>query len=321
MLAAQVTPQGTLAAATYLGGSGADQATLIAVDPDGTVTLVGTSMSTDFPITMGAEPAVEDYVVARLRIADPSLPDAPCMALALENAASQIERPVAPGELVTLLGNHFGPDTGQGASADSSGSLPTSLAGVQVFFDDTPAPLLYVQSQQINAQAPFELAGKQSTAVHVEYRGVPSRTATIPVQATAPDFFFMQPPSTQAVMTDTEGTIFNSDGSANSPSNPAPVGSTVWILGTGGGVLTPPLATGAMTPMAPLSQLAPPVTVWVGGLQALVVYAGSSPTAPSGVFQIDFVVPPVAAASASVQASIGTASTNPQRTVTIAIKP
>jgi uncharacterized protein (TIGR03437 family) len=315
MYAAKVTPDGRLAAATYLGGSGSDQATLIAAGPDGTVTVVGTAMSTDFPITMGAEPAVEDYVVARLRIADTSLPEAPCMALALENAASQIERPIAPGELVTLRGNHFGPDLGFAATADSSGLLPTSLGGVQVFFDGTAAPLLYVQAQQINAQAPFELAGRQSTAVHVEYRSVASQTAQIQVRDAAPDFFRKLP--------STEGVIFNSDGSPNSPSNPAPVGSAVWILGTGGGAFAPPLTTGTMTPMAPLSQLAQPVTVLIDGALAQVVYAGSSPTAPSGVFQINFIVPPVQASAGThfVEASVGNAPTSSLRAVVIAITP
>jgi uncharacterized protein (TIGR03437 family) len=315
MYAAKVAPDGKLAAATYLGGSGADQATLIAVDPDGTVTVVGTTMSTDFPITTGVDPVVEDYVVARLRISDTSLPDAPCLALALENAASQMERPIAPGELVTLRGNHFGPDLGFAATVDSSGLLPTSLGGVQVFFDGTPAPPLYVQAQQINAQAPFELAGRQSTAVHVEYRSVASQTAQIQVRDAAPDFFRKLP--------STEGVIFNSDGSPNTPSNPAPVGSEVWILGTGGGAFTPPLTTGTMTPMAPLSQLAQPVQMWVDGFLAQVVYAGSSPTAPSGVFQINFVVPPVPASAGThfVEASVGDGPTSSLQAVAIAIKP
>jgi hypothetical protein len=30
----------------------------------------------------------------------------------------------------------------------------------------------------------------------------------------------------------------------------------VWILGTGGGLFTPPIPTGAMAPFAPLSKLA-----------------------------------------------------------------
>jgi uncharacterized protein (TIGR03437 family) len=119
-----------------------------------------------------------------------------------------------------------------------------------------------------------------------------------------------------------QGVIFNSDGSPNSPLNPAPVGSAVWILGTGGGLFTPPIPTGAMTPFAPLSKLALTPTVRIdAGVPAQVQYAGSSPTAPSGVFQINFVVPPVGTYSSThtVDVTIGPGYTNPLQTVTIAI--
>ena len=311
---AEYTPQGKPAAATYLGGSRGDSAQAIAVNPDGTVTVAGSTWSTDFPVTMGPEPWI-DYVVARLQIADASRPERPCMSLALENGASFIEGPIAPGELVTLRGNHFGPDTGQPATVDSTGRLPATLAGVRVFFDTTPAPLLYVQSQQINAQAPFELAGKKSTSIHVEYQGVSSQTAQIAVEDAAPDFFRLLP--TQ------QGVIFNSDGSLNSPSNPAPVGSAVWILGTGGGLFAPPIPNGAMAPFTPLSKLVLTPTVRIDdGVPAQVQYAGSSPTAPSGVFQINFVVPPVGTYSSThtVDVTIGPGSTNPLQTVSIAIR-
>jgi uncharacterized protein (TIGR03437 family) len=77
-----------------------------------------------------------------------------------------------------------------------------------------------------------------------------------------------------------------------------------------------------MAPLSPLSKLALPVTVTIdGGLQAPVAYAGSSPTAPSGVFQINFVVPPVSTAQSihTVYAAIGSAFTN-QVLVSIAIQ-
>jgi uncharacterized protein (TIGR03437 family) len=311
---AEFSPQGKLAAASYLGGSGYDSSQAIAVNPDGTVTLAGNTSSLDFSVTMGPEPWI-DYVVARLQIADASRPERPCMSLALQNGASFIEGPIAPGELVTLRGNHFGPDTAQPAAVDSTGRLPAALAGVRVFFDTTPAPLLYVQSQQINVQAPFELAGRKSTSIHVEYQGVSSQTAQIAVQDAAPDFFRLLPSQ--------QGVIFNSDGSLNSPSNPAPVGSAVWILGTGGGLFAPPIPTGAMAPFTPLSKLALTPTVLIdAGVPAQVQYAGSSPTAPSGVFQINFVVPPVVTYPFphTVDVTIGPGSTNPLQTVSIAIR-
>ena len=44
----------TLPYATYLGGSGVDQANAITLDPSGNVILVGTTFSTNFPVTSGA---------------------------------------------------------------------------------------------------------------------------------------------------------------------------------------------------------------------------------------------------------------------------
>lgn len=311
---AQFTPQGAPAAGTYLGGSGIDSAQAIVANSDGTVTVAGNTQSTDFPITTGSEPGI-NYYVARLQIADPSRPDNPCMTLALENAASRIQKAIAPGELVTVTGNHFGPDSGVTAAPDANGNFPTELAGVRVLFDGVPVPLLYVQSQQINAQAPFELAGKTSAAVHVEYQGMASQTAPIDVRDAAPDFFQTQPAP--------QGVIFNQDGTPNSPTNPAPVGSVVWILGTGGGLYSPPLPTGSLAPLAPLSKLVLTPTILIDdGVPAEVQYAGSSPTAPSGVFQINFVVPPVATPLPlhTVDVAFGPLMTNPLQTVSIAIK-
>ncbi len=309
---AEFTPQGALTAATYLGGSSLDSAQALVVNSDGTVTVIGNSWSSDFPITTGPEPNI-NYFITRMQIADPNRADTPCLTLAAENSASLSQKEVAPGELVTLLGNHFGPDTGVTATPDANGNLPTELAGVRVIMDGVAVPLLYVQSQQINAQAPFELAGKQTVTFHVEYQGVASATATSVVHDQSPDLFRLAPGN--------QGLIFNQDGSLNSPSNPAAVGSVAWTLGTGGGVLSPALATGSIAPLSPLSYLALPPTVLIDdGIPATVQYAGSSPTLPAGVFQINFVVPQPATNSNThtVDISFGPIGTNTP--VTIAIK-
>jgi uncharacterized protein (TIGR03437 family) len=52
--AAKFTPQGDLVWATYLGGSGDDAATAIAVDQSGYVYVAGTTHSSDFPVSTGA---------------------------------------------------------------------------------------------------------------------------------------------------------------------------------------------------------------------------------------------------------------------------
>ena len=146
------------------------------------------------------------------------------------------------------------------------------------------------------------------------YQGAPSQVAPIQVQEASPDFFHTD--------SGTQGVIFNQDGSPNSRLNPAPAGSVVWILGTGGGLYSPPLATGSIAPLSPVSHLALTPKVSVDGSAAQVLYAGSSPTAPSGVFRINFVVPPVAGyiARHAVNVSFDGLSTNPLQTVSIAIQ-
>jgi uncharacterized protein (TIGR03437 family) len=253
-----------------------------------------------------------------MQVADPSRAEVPCLTLALSNSASLSQKSIAPGELLTLLGNHFGPDTGIAATPGANGNLPTQLGGVQVFMGGVPVPLLYVQSQQINAQAPFELTPGQSVAFHVEYQGASTATAGGSIAEQSPDLFRLAPAPSG---TNAPGLIFNQDGTLNSPSNPAAVGSVVWTFGTGGGLFSPALATGSIAPLAPLSYLALPPTVLIDdGTPAQVQYAGSSPTLPSGVFQINFVVPPVNNISNTHTVDIAFGPITTGTPVTIAIK-
>jgi uncharacterized protein (TIGR03437 family) len=83
----------------------------------------------------------------------------------------------------------------------------------------------------------------------------------------------------------------NSDGSFNSPSNPARPGDYVSVFGTGGGATSPPGLTGNSWPLAPLSVLTQPVSAAVGAEAAGVLYSGSSPTLESGLFQINVRLP------------------------------
>jgi uncharacterized protein (TIGR03437 family) len=114
------------------------------------------------------------------------------------------------------------------------------LAGVQVLFDGKPAPVLYAQSRQVNAQAPFEVNGQSTTAITVTYNGAVFGPMTIPVTFGYPGFFRLQPNvSAQAY-------ALNQDGTLNSATNPAPRGSVVAYWGTGFGATSPGCATGGL---------------------------------------------------------------------------
>lgn len=175
------------------------------------------------------------------------------ISLSVLNAASYVPNTIAPGEIVSLLGYGIGPETGVTATG---AVLPTELGGVQVSFGGFQAPLLYAQSHVINAQVPWDLAGQTSTTVLVSYPGVASTGTPVVVAPSLTGIFGVD----------------NSDGTHNSPSNPAKPGDFITIYGTGGGPTSPGGVTGGFWPLTtPLPMLTLPVTVTVASENARVL--------------------------------------------------
>ncbi len=247
MFAAQLDPEGRLAAASYIGGNGYDYPTGIAVESDGAVHIAASVNSLDFPGLPGAGGPDSTLAVSKLAIATPGAPDLPCLTEAIQNGASFESQPIAPGELVTLRGVGLGPSVGEAAQLSAAGGVSPALADAQVFFNGIPAPLLYAQSGQVNAQVPWELAGASAAQVRVSYQGSYSNTATVAVKTTAPALFHFAPfDGTGAAPF--PGAILNEDGSVNSAANPAARGSVVTLFGTGGGPTSPAGVTGGAAP-------------------------------------------------------------------------
>jgi uncharacterized protein (TIGR03437 family) len=73
---------------------------------------------------------------------------------------------VAPGTLVTIMGNFLSESTATG-TPNSSGLYPTKLAGVEVYFDGIKAPLLFVSPTEIHTQVPFEVNDASGVSVFV----------------------------------------------------------------------------------------------------------------------------------------------------------
>jgi uncharacterized protein (TIGR03437 family) len=209
-----------------------------------------------------------------------------CLSTSVLNAATQYGAiGVVAGELVTLTGFGIGPETGVAYRPDAQGNIPLQLAGVQVFFDGAPVPVLYAQSRQINAAAPVALAGKSTTSVSVTYNGQPFGPVSAPVTFGSPGIFRLQiGESAQAV-------AMNQDWTLNGPSNPAARGSVVTVWATGYGPTDPACPTGGLNdPQAePLSNGVSALILGGGLFDAM--YAGSSPGLVCGVVQINFQVP------------------------------
>lgn len=203
------------------------------------------------------------------------------------NAASGVAGTVAPGMAISIFGTGLGPQTSASfALPPQGGTVATTLAGTQVLFDGTAAPVLYTSSTQVNALVPYELASKASTVMTVMFDNTTSAGDTLPVVAAEPGIF------TANGSGKGQGSILNQDYSINSSTNPAAAGSVIQIFGTGGGVTDPASIDGALNPIPPpLGSLVLTTTATVNGQTATVDYAGPAPGLVSGIIQINVTIP------------------------------
>ena len=209
-------------------------------------------------------------------------------ASAVVNEASLDAGHVTPGELVNILGANLGPTSAVFAPA---GDLPTSLGGVQVTFGGTPAAISYASASVLKVLVPVSLTPGTRTDMHTSYQNTTSDVVSVEVLNAAPGVYTQSANGMGPLM------VVNPDKSLNSPDHPAPKGQIVVFYATGLGAKTPSLATGQSPPMSPLSYTDFPVTAYVDGLPAEVIFAGSAPGYP-GVDQVNLRIPPGAGSGA-----------------------
>jgi len=166
-----------------------------------------------------------------------------------------------------------------------------------VLFDGVPAALLYAGPTQINAIVPAATAGRATTSISVITPAGEIAGPTLPVVPTLPLVFSYASGFAMAE---------NQDGTLNSFSNPAAAGSVVAIWLTGGGAHTDTPdnqinATLAGNPY-PVSILATDPRIPLAEPTSLEIrYAGDAPGLPSGVIQVNFVLPAWAGYSYEIQ--------------------
>jgi uncharacterized protein (TIGR03437 family) len=237
----------------------------------------------------------------------PSVP----VVTSVANAASYSNTAVSPGEIVTIFGSNLGPASLVLYQLNGA-AFPTSIAGTQVLFDGTAAPMIYARNGQVSAVAPIGLAGKTTTNVQVQYQGVASAAVAVPVQAATPGVFSLDASGLGP------GAVLNQDSSLNGGPNPAAKGSVVAIYCTGGGVTNPSSTDGSITG-TPLPLLTGNVSVTIGGIVAKVLYSGGAPQAIAGLTQINVEVPAGVTAGPSVPVAVlvGTAQSQPGLTMAV----
>jgi uncharacterized protein (TIGR03437 family) len=228
------------------------------------------------------------------------------------NAASFLAGSLAPGQIFSVFGENLGPEIAAlGRFNPLTGLLDTSIAGVAVVVNGEPAPLFYVSEGQINAQAPYEIAGSSTAVIEISRNGVSSGPITIPGGSADPALF--QIPGTPSAV------VLNQNRSINGASRPAARGSIVSFFGTGQGDVRPALATGEAAAAAPLSRFVRDVSVEIGGIPAKISFAGMAPTFV-GLFQINAFVPATSASGAQVPVRITVDGVASQPGTTMAVE-
>lgn len=211
---------------------------------------------------------------------------------AIVNAASGLAGPVTPGEIVTIYGAGLGP-ANLTVNTPGAGLYGSQLAGVTVSFDGINAPILYVSATQVGVVVPYGETIGNTAQVSVNYQGRSTTAASLYLGYSAPGIFTLDGSGSG------QAAVVNDDGTLNSASHPARIGSYVSLYITGEGQTSPGGADGKLA-TAPYPTPVQPVSVKIGGQTAMVTYAGGAPGALAGLAQVNVQVPLVAAGSNAV---------------------
>jgi uncharacterized protein (TIGR03437 family) len=232
--------------------------------------------------------------------------------------------------LFTVLGSNFAP---AGVTHALSGSdlvnnaLPTNMVSTCVQIGNALAPLLYVSSTQINAQATV-LPSSGSVQVSVvancgTANQLTSQPATVTVAASAPEFFhYSQPSNGQMLVVAVEassGAYVGPPGFSIGTFVPAQVGDILTIYGNGFGATSVPVPPGDSASAA--DSTVGTATVTIGGIPATVLYSGWSP-GTAGLYQANVVVPQgVQPGNESIVIHVNGGTSPPEAYLTIAAPP
>jgi uncharacterized protein (TIGR03437 family) len=174
--------------------------------------------------------------------------------------------------------------------------LPFSASSVTATVNNLAAPLLYVSPNQVNIQIPYEV-GAGPAVLGINNNGQVA------------GYQFTVAPSAPAIYTDGNGNL------AGNPTVAAGGIGTLYLNGAGD--VTPTLLTGNLAPTEPLVLPVLPLSVTVGGVPALLQFAGLAPL-ELATTQVNFYVP--ASAAAGSQPVVVTVGGNASPPVNVTVK-
>jgi uncharacterized protein (TIGR03118 family) len=196
---------------------------------------------------------------------------------------------IAGNTWLSIYGTSLAATTRNWQASDFNGAnLPTSLDGVTVTLNGTPAYVYYISPSQIDFLPPSSLP-PGPVQVQTTNNGFTSSSATVQAQAMAPAFFLFGGKYVAGTHSDNVSLIGPTTLFPYGLATPAQPGEEIVIYGTGFGPTNPPVADGKLV-SAPL-QISNSVTIWIDNVQAQVV---SAVLTEAGLYQFNVVVPPAA---------------------------
>ncbi len=308
---ARVDPTGSsMPYATFYGGTGDEYARGIAVDSCGNIYITGQTDSTDLTVTSGAVQGRNNgkrtqYNTFVAKFLQPFFTPS-----GVTNGASYAAGRVAPGEIISIFGCNIGPETAAPYHLTNN-KFDNSVNQTRVLFDGVAAPIIFAYTNQTSVVVPYSVAGKQTTQVVAEYRGIQSPPLTLPVANVIPGIF------TQNASGSGAAAVLNSDYSVNRAGNAVARGDYIMLFGTMGGEIGQDGTIAGSTQAHPLSSSA---TITVGGVNAQVLYIGNAPGLIWGMTQVNLVIPASVTPGNAVPIVINIGGTQSQANATIAVK-
>lgn len=216
--------------------------------------------------------AVPDTLYVGLNQLDPNrhdplvpaalIPPAPeVLRLNIVNEASQSVDALAPGTRIRIRASGLGPAVPVVFMEAPGTAAPTSLGGVTVTFDSSPAQLLSVSATEIVAIVPFAVAGQWVSSVRVAYAGVTSQPVPVPITNSNPQVYADRTADGSVIARAWK--IVNGTRTRVTASGQITWGNRVAFRITGAGQATAALADGAAPTERPFSA-AFPFTVSLG---------------------------------------------------------
>ena len=182
-----------------------------------------------------------------------------------------------------------------------------------VFFDGIRAPLLATSPGQIDLIVPYGISGKLTTQMNVMSGAQLLASLTLPVAASAPGVFTLDPTGIGPAG------VLNQDGTPNSASNPALRGSAVTLFATGLGQTSPSGVDGKLA-WFPLPMPLLPVSVRVGGVESQALYDSAVLDYIAGLHMVVCRIPTNVVPGPAVPLLLQVGAAGSQPGVTVAVK-